>query len=116
MRLYNDSITCSTCHNQHNGSAGTPHLRVDNTGDAICKDCHSSRHVGIYRTAPATNKGSHPVGVTYDGGDSRFNAAPTPDVIITAPLLRRTEMGKLVRHLPPELFANGDSDHDEASP
>lgn len=39
-----------------------------------------------------------------------------PDVIITAPLLRRTELGKLVRHLPPELFANGDSDHDEASP
>jgi acyl-coenzyme A synthetase/AMP-(fatty) acid ligase len=36
-----------------------------------------------------------------------------PDVIITAEGLARTEMGKVARHLPSELFANGDTDLDE---
>jgi long-chain acyl-CoA synthetase len=39
-----------------------------------------------------------------------------PDVIITAHGLSRTEMGKVVRHLPSELFANGDADLDEPVP
>jgi predicted CxxxxCH...CXXCH cytochrome family protein len=77
IRLDAGNIVCSTCHDQHVGSIDNPHLRANNTGDAICKDCHSPRNVGIYTDAPATNKGSHPVGTTYNGGDSRFNAAPT---------------------------------------
>jgi hypothetical protein len=77
MRIVDNKIVCSTCHNQHNTSVGTPHLRISNSGDALCKDCHRDRNVGIYSDAPSTNKGSHPVGITYDGGDSRFNASPT---------------------------------------
>jgi predicted CxxxxCH...CXXCH cytochrome family protein len=77
LRIVDNKIICSTCHDQHNTSVGTPHLRISNTGDALCKDCHSARDVGIYSDAPSTNKGSHPVGITYDGGDSRFNASPT---------------------------------------
>jgi len=36
-----------------------------------------------------------------------------PDVIIVAPRLARTEMGKLVRHLPAELFVDGDANTDD---
>jgi predicted CxxxxCH...CXXCH cytochrome family protein len=77
MRIVDNKIICSTCHDQHNTSVGSPHLRVDNTGDALCKDCHRARDLGRYTDAPSTNKGSHPVGITYNGSDSRFNSAPT---------------------------------------
>ncbi|WP_304504274.1 cytochrome c3 family protein [Aestuariivivens sp. NBU2969] len=76
-RLPEGNIICSTCHNQHNnGNAGSPYLRVDNTGDAMCKVCHTIRDVQRFQDG-ATNKGSHPVGVIYDGGLSKLN--PTPD-------------------------------------
>jgi len=70
-------IICSTCHNQHNnGYADSPYLRVDNTGDAMCKDCHSTRDVQRFQDV-GDNKGSHPVGVVYDGGNSKLKASPT---------------------------------------
>jgi len=76
-RLPAGNIICSTCHNQHNnGSLGSPYLRIANTGDTMCKVCHAARDKGIYSDAPATNKGSHPVGITYNGTDSRFSPAP----------------------------------------
>jgi len=77
MRLPSGNIVCSTCHNQHkNGSAGPPYLRVDNTGDAMCKECHLVRDVQRFQDG-ATNKGSHPVGIVYDGAASKLKATPT---------------------------------------
>jgi predicted CxxxxCH...CXXCH cytochrome family protein len=71
-------LICSTCHNQHNdGNAGFPYLRMDNTDDAMCKDCHSVRDVGLYTSNPTLNRGSHPVGVVYDDTDTRFNNTQT---------------------------------------
>jgi predicted CxxxxCH...CXXCH cytochrome family protein len=77
-RLPDGNIICSTCHNQHSNDVGSPYLRVDNTGDAMCKVCHTARDVGIYTDAPATNKGSHPVGINYTYVDgSKLNVSPT---------------------------------------
>ena len=87
-------LICSTCHNQHNnGNAGSPYLRVDNTGDAMCKDCHSARNVGLYSDAPATNKGSHPVGITYNSGDSRFNTTPTNTQLVSGNVVFKLPWG-----------------------
>jgi predicted CXXCH cytochrome family protein len=80
-RVVNDTIVCSTCHDQHT-SAGIGFLRTSNNGDAMCKDCHSPRNVGIYTNDNTNNKGSHPVGLAYNGADSRFNAAPTSMQIV----------------------------------
>jgi predicted CxxxxCH...CXXCH cytochrome family protein len=77
LRVIDNKIICSTCHNQHNnGNAGNPYLRIDNTNDAMCKVCHAARNVGLY-TDPTPGKGSHPVGVTYDDTDTRFNNTQT---------------------------------------
>lgn len=82
-RVYSSKITCVTCHDQHS-DANAKALRVTATGDAICKDCHAARNVGLYASAPATNKGSHPVGVTYPTTDpTRFLAAPSNTKILT---------------------------------
>jgi len=83
LRIVDNKIICSTCHDQHNSSIASPHLRMDNTGDALCKDCHSARDVGLYSTDNVNNKGSHPVGINYDGGDSRFNTSPTNTQLVS---------------------------------
>ncbi|MBL4745848.1 MAG: CxxxxCH/CxxCH domain-containing protein [Flavobacteriaceae bacterium] len=76
-RLPGGNIVCSTCHNQHNnGSEGSPYLRADNTGDAMCKTCHFVRDVQLYSAGP-TNRGSHPVGIVYDVVSSKLNASPS---------------------------------------
>ncbi len=74
LRLPGGKIICSTCHNQHLQTY-PPFLRADNTNDALCKDCHSARNVGLYSFNPS-NKGSHPVGITYNGVDPRLTATP----------------------------------------
>ncbi|WP_242157553.1 glycine-rich domain-containing protein [Aestuariivivens sediminis] len=84
LRIVDNKIICSTCHNQHENSAGSPYLRIDNTGDLLCKDCHRKRDKGLYSTDNSNNRGSHPVGVTYNGGDSRFNAAPTNTQLVNS--------------------------------
>lgn len=71
-----DSIVCSTCHDQHNSALASPYLRVDNTDDAMCKDCHSARDVGLY-TDVTPGYGSHPVGVVLDTIGVRFGESPT---------------------------------------
>lgn len=84
-RVYSSKITCVTCHDQHS-DANAKALRVTATGDAICKDCHAARNVGLYASAPATNKGSHPVGVTYPTTDpTRFLAAPSNTKLLLFP-------------------------------
>ncbi len=74
-RVINDTIICSTCHNQHSQTF-IPFLRADNTGDAMCKDCHSARNLGRYADDNVNNRGSHPVGVLYNSTDSRFLSVP----------------------------------------
>ncbi len=82
LRVVSDTIVCSTCHNQHSQDY-PPFLRTTNSGDALCKDCHSVRDVGIYSNNPAVNLGSHPVGIAYDGADPRFETAPTdPNILL----------------------------------
>ncbi|MEL4455100.1 cytochrome c3 family protein [Lutimonas vermicola] len=78
IRLPDGNIVCSTCHNQHNqGNAGNPFLRVDNTGDAMCKDCHIQRDV--QRFQDGGDKGSHPVGIIYSGTGS-VKTTPTGSI------------------------------------
>jgi len=76
-RIPGGKIVCSTCHNQHNPLVYPSYLRASNTGDAICKDCHSARNVGTYVSNPTLNKGSHPVGVTYNPADPGLLATAT---------------------------------------
>ncbi len=69
-------MKCATCHNTHNSDAGVPYLRVSNEGDALCKDCHAPRNEG------PGQRGTHPVGCDYPGGEGEF---PADDAI--GPLL-----------------------------
>ena len=81
-RVYSSKIQCVTCHNQHSDAIAKS-LRLSNTGDALCKDCHSARNIATYSANPATNKGSHPVGVSYPPADPNYNASPSNPKILT---------------------------------
>ena len=72
----NDTIKCSTCHNQHDTETHTPYLRISNDGDALCKSCHDARVKGI------GEPGSHPVGILYPAGEDAY-----PHAADVAPLL-----------------------------
>jgi predicted CxxxxCH...CXXCH cytochrome family protein len=74
-RIYSGNIVCSTCHDQHSQTY-PPFLRISNAGDALCKECHSARDVGIYADDNTNHRGSHPVGILFDGADVRFLANP----------------------------------------
>ncbi len=78
-RIVTGSIICSTCHNQHSQTY-IPYLRADNTGDAMCKQCHTARNLGRYLDNPSTNRSSHPVGLTYNGADSRLLSLPNAPI------------------------------------
>ncbi|MHC4093152.1 MAG: hypothetical protein ACYSVY_23275, partial [Planctomycetota bacterium] len=60
------NIKCSTCHNQHNTENGTSYLRVPNEADAMCKECHAPRDLGL------GEGGSHPVGILYPENEDEF--------------------------------------------
>ncbi|MFH0980217.1 MAG: cytochrome c3 family protein [Planctomycetota bacterium] len=64
--LTDGNLKCATCHNQHNNDAGVPFLRVSNTGDAMCKECHAPRDRG-----PGEG-GSHAVGFAYPSDVGEF--------------------------------------------
>ena len=84
LRVYDDSIVCSTCHNQHKQTF-PPFLRAANDHNALCKDCHAVRDIGSYRDDPA-NKGSHPVGLAYPTSDPRFyNPPQNPSLPLVEP-------------------------------
>jgi predicted CxxxxCH...CXXCH cytochrome family protein len=57
------NLACIRCHDPHNWSgASSPSnrlLRVDNSNDGLCTDCHRSRNSNTHLG------GSHPVGITY---------------------------------------------------
>lgn len=54
------SITCATCHDPHSNST-SPFLRLDNSADALCLDCHRDRNMASVRTYTGSSL-SHPVG------------------------------------------------------
>ncbi|MBK3515875.1 CxxxxCH/CxxCH domain c-type cytochrome [Carboxylicivirga marina] len=76
IRVVDGKIMCSTCHDQHNSAAASPYLRVDNTNDVMCKNCHSARNVGRYADDNG-NKGSHPVGIVMDTSSDQIVDNPT---------------------------------------
>lgn len=77
-----DKITCATCHDPHSNSV-SPFLRVDNSADALCLDCHSLRNMNSVRTWTGDSL-SHPVGVTlaasatYHNPPYDVNGSPQP--------------------------------------
>ena len=82
-RISVGQIICSTCHDQHSQTY-YPYLRADNSGDGMCKDCHSVRNKGRYLDNTATNKSTHPVGITYNGADPRFLTTPTAPIVLVS--------------------------------
>ena len=66
-------ITCATCHDPHSNSV-SPFLRLDNSADALCLDCHRSRNTTLVRQWTG-NDLSHPVGIALVGGDT-YHAVP----------------------------------------
>ena len=81
LRVDEGNITCSTCHDQHNGNTLPYYTRISNVGDFMCKDCHSPRNVGRYLDNTGSHRGSHPVGLAYSG-ESDLEPVPTGSVIV----------------------------------
>lgn len=83
LRLPGDSVICSTCHNQHGSGYAPNFLRIDNTGDALCKNCHTARDKGTYAMDNVNNRGTHPVGISIPSNDN-YLATPTSPIIAPA--------------------------------
>lgn len=65
------SITCTTCHDPHDNS-NPPFLRLDNSADALCLDCHRQRDVASVKTWTGS-KLSHPVQIALPSGTGWHN-------------------------------------------
>jgi len=76
------SITCSTCHDQHSqaktpgdprapaaaGTAGRHFMRLNNTSNELCIECHKARDVQSVKSGTWTGQAlSHPVNVPFPG-------------------------------------------------
>ena len=48
LRVTNNKINCSVCHNQHSMQLDRPYLRAGNVGNALCKHCHDDRDRSHY--------------------------------------------------------------------
>lgn len=66
-----NNITCATCHDPHSNST-PPFLRLDNSADALCLDCHRSRQMTSVRSYTG-NSQSHPVGVVLPSTEGFHN-------------------------------------------
>jgi predicted CXXCH cytochrome family protein len=64
-------ITCATCHDPHSNT-NPPFLRLDNSADQLCLDCHRSRNVTSVKTYTGSEL-SHPVGVTLPTSSTYHN-------------------------------------------
>ncbi|HWR82158.1 MAG TPA: cytochrome c3 family protein [Candidatus Deferrimicrobium sp.] len=75
-------VTCATCHDPHKNTT-PPFLRLDNSADALCLDCHRSRNLNSVRTYTGSTL-SHPVGIalpstsTYHNPPLDVNGSPQP--------------------------------------
>ena len=56
------NVTCGTCHDPHSNSV-SPFLRLDNSANAMCLDCHRQQEMSSVRTYTGGML-SHPVGAT----------------------------------------------------
>ncbi len=65
------SITCATCHDPHKNSV-SPFLRVDNSANALCLDCHRQRNISSVRTYTGSDL-SHPVGIVLPATSTFHN-------------------------------------------
>ncbi len=65
------TITCATCHDPHSNSI-PPFLRLDNSTNALCLDCHRQRNTASVRTYTG-NDLSHPVGQALAVGAGYHN-------------------------------------------
>lgn len=84
IRVINDTIICSTCHNQHSSNTIPNFLRISNDEDAMCMNCHTARNKARYVDNP-TNKSTHPVGILYPSGtDPRFNISMSFPLSLTS--------------------------------
>lgn len=70
-----EKITCATCHDPHSNTI-SPFLRLDNSADALCLDCHSARNMTSVKAYDAGNKLSHPVGIALPQASATFHATP----------------------------------------
>ena len=102
MERYLDSgnIKCTTCHEAHNSDVDAPFLRVGNTGDAMCKECHAARAEGL------GERGTHPVGFDYPSGVGEFPDASTTGL----PPLRDGRVECLTCHAPHRANSGGAND------
>ncbi len=66
-----DKITCATCHDPHSNSV-SPFLRLDDSTDALCLDCHQPRNMVSVRTYTGSEL-SHPVGIALPSTSTFHN-------------------------------------------
>lgn len=70
--ILDGKVTCTTCHDPHNNT--NPHfLRVDNSSNALCLECHAERNVSDVKTYVTDKVYSHPVGVVLPATTSFHN-------------------------------------------
>lgn len=71
-----DKITCATCHDPHENTT-SPFLRLDNSADALCLDCHAPRDMNAdsVKTWTGTTR-SHPVGTALPSASPLFHYPP----------------------------------------
>ena len=67
-------VTCGTCHDPHSNT-NSPFLRLDNSADALCLDCHRSRISSSVRTYTG-NDLSHPVDIALPSASPTFHNPP----------------------------------------
>ncbi|MBL0225178.1 MAG: CxxxxCH/CxxCH domain-containing protein [Geobacteraceae bacterium] len=66
-----NQLACVRCHSMHNGSVlGSKSLRMPNTNDEMCLDCHRSRNQQSHLS------GTHPVNINYNSTAGAFNKPP----------------------------------------
>ena len=83
------ALACVRCHNQHDNSRKDGFLRIANDQDQLCLDCHRSRNTTDHK------KGTHPVGVAYDGTKAGFKPIPANGANSTADLNNYLKNGKV---------------------
>lgn len=67
-------ITCATCHDPHKNTV-SPFLRLDNSADQLCLDCHSPRNQASVRTYTGDTL-SHPIGAVLPSASATYHNPP----------------------------------------